>query len=104
CLDRRSAVPLLGDDEPMLDHSHHRRPPVTADAPLMPNKPARYHIFRFTVASMAALKEIAGWQCAVEGEVDDPNATTTADTSGAPPSVPFISADDAVCAFYWQRL
>jgi hypothetical protein len=101
CLDRRNAVPLLGDDEPMLDHSHHRRPPVTADAPLTPNKPARYHIFRFTVASMTALKELAG-RHGVEGEADD---ATTADTSGAaPPSVPFISADDALCAFYWQRL
>ena len=101
CLDRRNAVPLLGDDEPMLDHSHHRRAPVTVDAPLTPKEPARYHIFRFTVASMAALKELAGRQ-RVEGVVDDSSAAT--DTSGAPPSVPFISADDALCAFYWQRL
>jgi trichothecene 3-O-acetyltransferase len=74
CLDRRNAVPLLGDDEPTLDHSHHRRAPVTADAPLTPKQPARYHIFRFTAASMAALKELAGRQC-VEGEVDDSCAT-----------------------------
>jgi hypothetical protein len=101
CLDRRNAVPLLGDDEPMLDHSHHRRAPVTTDAPLTPNKPARYHIFRFTVANMTGLKELAGRQ-RVEDGVDDSYATNT--KGGAPPTVPFISADDAVCALYWQRL
>ncbi|AEO68594.1 uncharacterized protein THITE_2054210 [Thermothielavioides terrestris NRRL 8126] len=104
CQDRRDAVPLLRDDEPMLDHSHHRRPPVTADAPLTGNikEPARYHVFRFTVASMAALKELASAGSQPQQQ------TTTNGTSGVslppPPSVPFISTDDALCAFYWQRV
>nr|QNC49727.1 Hfaza2E [Hypoxylon fragiforme] len=84
-LDRRNAIPLLGPNEPVLDHSHHKRPPVTDSTPFVPRKDARYHVFRFTPANMAKIKDMAN-QC-----------------QGFDPEVPFISTDDAVCAFCWQH-
>ena len=83
--DRRNLFSLLNPDEPMLDHSHHKRPPITADAPLVKPEPARYHILRFTTEKMAKLKALAS------------------QTEGFDPSVPFISTDDALSAFCWQR-
>jgi hypothetical protein len=80
--DRRRAVPLLQPNEPSLDHNHHRRSPTTIQG--VRASPASYHVFRCTVASMAALKDHAG--------------------SGLDQDVPFISTDDAICAFAWQRL
>ncbi|KAK3367571.1 transferase family-domain-containing protein [Podospora didyma] len=88
--DRRNAVPLLGpNDKPPLDHSNQLRPPVTAANPLAVaplSSPAHNHIIRFTPAAMAHIKALA----------------SAAD--GFDPSVRFISTDDAICAFYWQRL
>lgn len=83
--DRRNLFPLLSPDEPMLDHSHHKRPPVAADAPLVRPEPARYHILRFTAAKTGKLKELAS------------------SPEGLDPDVPFISTDDALSAFFWQR-
>ncbi|KAI2621286.1 transferase family-domain-containing protein [Hypoxylon sp. NC1633] len=84
-LDRRNIIPLLGPEDTMLDHSHHKRPPVTDSAPFIPRKDARYHVFRFTPANMAKLKDLASQR------------------EGFDPEVPFISTDDAVCAFCWQH-
>ncbi|KAH8585460.1 trichothecene biosynthesis acetyltransferase [Bisporella sp. PMI_857] len=85
--DRRNLVPLLRPDEPLLDHSHHLRPLATNSTSLTMPKPeaARYHIFRFTVANMAKLKKLASQE------------------EGFNPDVLFISTDDALCAFCWQR-
>lgn len=84
-MDRRNIIPLLGPDEPMLDHSRHRRAPLTTKAPLAPQDTAKYHIFRFTVANMAKIKDLAN-------------------QPGSDPSVPFISTDDAICAFCWHHI
>ncbi|RYP08092.1 hypothetical protein DL765_008912 [Monosporascus sp. GIB2] len=84
-MDRRNLVRLLQPDEPMLDHSRHKRPPLTAKAPLAPRETARYHVFRFTVASMARIKDLASQR------------------EGFDPAVPFVSTDDAVCAFCWRH-
>ncbi len=84
-MDRRGRVPLLGPDEPMLDHSRHVRPPLTTHAPLVPKEPARYHVLRFTVDAMARIKDLAS------------------QPEGFDPAVSFISTDDAVCAFCWQH-
>ncbi|XXG98258.1 hypothetical protein Hte_004581 [Hypoxylon texense] len=83
--DRRDIIPLLKPDEPMLDHSHHKRPPVTDSIPLVPAADARYHVFRFSVASMARLKDLASRR------------------EGFDPDVPFVSTDDALCAFCWKH-
>ncbi|KAI0161032.1 transferase family-domain-containing protein [Hypoxylon sp. FL1284] len=83
--DRRSIIPLLAPGEPTLDHSHHKRPPVSASVPLVPAADARYHVFRFSVAAMARLKALASRP------------------EGFDPAVPFVSTDDAICAFCWKR-
>ncbi|KID81980.1 Chloramphenicol acetyltransferase-like domain protein [Metarhizium guizhouense ARSEF 977] len=91
CRDRRTALPLLGEFETMLDHSHHKRPPVTPNTPLAPPAAARYHAFRFSRASMEALRQVAG----------------SGSSNGARCQVPepvAISVDDAICALSWQRL
>lgn len=87
--DRRGAIPLLGTDEPLLDHSSQIRSPVTVQNPLAASRSsrqARNHIFRFVPAALAAIKELASQK------------------EGFDQAVPFISTDDALCAFYWQRL
>ncbi|CAJ2500224.1 Uu.00g030770.m01.CDS01 [Anthostomella pinea] len=83
--DRRNVVPLLEAHEPMLDHSHHIRPPLTSSAPLAPSVPARYHVFRFKASKMEQLKQLARRP------------------EGFDKNVPFISTDDAVCAFCWKH-
>ncbi|KAI0469713.1 transferase family-domain-containing protein [Xylariaceae sp. FL0804] len=100
--DRRGAVPLLPDGEPTLDHTRYVRPPLTADAPLVPPVPARYHVFRFTVAAIARLKRIATTSpaAAAAAAADaGPDAAATPAADG-----PFVLTDDAVCAFCWQHL
>lgn len=84
--DRRDILPLLRPEEPMLDHTRHYRPPLTATAPLAPPVPARYHVLRFSPASMAKIKALAS------------------DRDGFDKEVPFISTDDAICAFIWKHL
>ncbi|KAK0713558.1 hypothetical protein B0T26DRAFT_858248 [Lasiosphaeria miniovina] len=114
--DRRGLPRLLGPDEPLLDHSRHKRssllpPPAPNPSP----EPARYHVFRFSPQSMARLKVLAS----------QPEPTSPSDTAPAlvpaPAPVPahahahahatahapapaFISTDDALCAFIWKRL
>ncbi|GAW16642.1 hypothetical protein ANO14919_060770 [Xylariales sp. No.14919] len=83
--DRRNAVALLKDDEPILNHSQHIRPSLTAQQPLAPPEPASYHVFRFTVANMALIKQMASQR------------------EGFDPAVPYISTDDAICAFCWKH-
>ena len=85
-LDRRNLFALLGPDEPTLDHSHHKRPSITASDPLARPEPARYHILRFTADKLAKLKDMAS------------------QPEGFDSDVPFISTDDALSAFLWQRL
>ncbi|KAL4990835.1 transferase family-domain-containing protein [Aspergillus falconensis] len=87
--DRRPGIlfPLLGPDEPMLDHSHHRRRPITAADPLVQTaKAARTHIFRFTGDKLRQLKELAS------------------QAEGFDRTVPYITTDDALSAFCWQRV
>ena len=82
-LDRRNLIPLLGPDEPMLDHSHNRRPSVIAPGFMVP---ARWHWFRFSNATLQKLKEEASQR---DGFRDD---------------VAFITTDDAISAFWWKML
>ncbi|PYH98417.1 trichothecene biosynthesis acetyltransferase [Aspergillus ellipticus CBS 707.79] len=84
--DRRHLIPLLGPDEPLLDHSHHLRPPITDARPVVRPDPARWHIQRFTAAKLAQLKALA-------------SHPTHRD-----PDVPFITTDDAASAFCWKKL
>ncbi|OKL55500.1 trichothecene 3-O-acetyltransferase [Talaromyces atroroseus] len=82
-LDRRTIIPLLGPDEPLLDHSHLIRPPPPAVRPPSPS-PLTWCFFRFSASNLSAIK----------AEASDPTNLT----------VPFISRDDALCAFLWKRI
>lgn len=87
--DRRTVVPLLGPDEPIRDHSHLRAPPPSQapqSPPPMPKSPASWAYVRFLKKSVPKIKAMA------------------TDPAGFDKSVPFISSNDAVSAFYWQRL
>ncbi|KEY70387.1 hypothetical protein S7711_09361 [Stachybotrys chartarum IBT 7711] len=90
--DRRHLFPLLGPDEALLDHSHHKQHPITTAASLSSSgngpkpEPAQHHIFRVSAAKLRELKKMA-----------EPVAERDSD-------VRFISTDDALSAFIWQRL
>lgn len=99
--DRRGLIPLLGPHEPLLDHGHHKRPPVTTKAPLITSpEPAAYHIFRITTRNIQKLKDLAS-----DGGRDkmEPNCLPSDNFSPAAPTPSFVSSDDAISAFIWQR-
>ena len=87
--DRRNLIPLLGPNEPMLDHASLRRPSMLQpDPPKPPPSQAKWHYFRFTASALASLKALA----------EQPSTHHVAAT------VPFVSTNDALVAFCWQRL
>ena len=85
--DRKTVVPLLDPNEPMRDHNFLRAkgPPPTGPPP-PPKNPASWAYFRFLKKSIPKIKARA------------------TDPDGFDKSVPFISSNDAVSAFYWKRL
>ncbi|KAL8665052.1 MAG: hypothetical protein Q9202_002608 [Teloschistes flavicans] len=91
-LDRKTVIPLLPANEAIKDHSHLIRPspPQTPQAaptpiPATPSSQPTWSYFRIPAASIPRIKALA--------------------TPSTPsPGVPFISTNDALCAFYWQRL
>lgn len=85
-MDRRHTLSLLEPHQPILDHSRHHRPSVEARAPLSPPVSARYHVFRFSPYNMVRIKHLAS------------------QSDGFESTVPFISTDDAICAFFWIHL
>ena len=87
--DRRNLIPLLGPDEPMLNHRSLRRPSMLQSNPPKPlPSHAKWHYFRFTAAALASLKT----------QAEQPSTHRVAAT------VSFISTNDALAAFCWQRL
>lgn len=92
--DRRTLVRLLTPDEGMLDHSHLLRepvsvPPIYAPETTAERSEASWCFFRFPAASIANLKAKAN------GEIH--STLKESDKS-------FVSSNDALCAFIWQRL
>ncbi|ERF72995.1 hypothetical protein EPUS_08852 [Endocarpon pusillum Z07020] len=92
--DRRSLIPLLGPNEPMLDHSHLRRPPLSEypsqqQSPTTSRPPAAWYCFRFSAPKLAQLKGLAN---------DDISR------GGCDPSIPFVSTNDTLSAFCWKRV
>ncbi|KAI1396508.1 transferase family-domain-containing protein [Hypoxylon fuscum] len=87
-LDRRNLVPLLRPDEPMSDHSQFKRRPLSESPPplLEPNSPFTWRYFRFSAAKLSELKSLA-------------TSSENCDVS-----VPYISTNDALAAFCWQRV
>lgn len=96
--DRRYLVSLLSPEEPLLDHSHMiRRPNALPSSGVpspngIPDQPVwNWHTFRFSANSLRALKELASQYMA-------------SPDSGGDHTVAFVSTNDALCAFWWQRL
>lgn len=92
--DRRNLIPQLAADEPLLDHSHLRRPSLFVNqgqqqAPGAPRPPAAWHTFRFSGSGIAQLKKIANENIAQEVSES---------------LVPFVSTNDALSAFCWKTL
>ncbi|PYH28467.1 uncharacterized protein BO87DRAFT_431454 [Aspergillus neoniger CBS 115656] len=57
--DRHNLIPLSSSGEPILDHSHHTRPPITDAQPVVrPDQPSGIFL-RFTAANVAELKDLA---------------------------------------------
>ncbi|GKZ80868.1 hypothetical protein AnigIFM56816_005377 [Aspergillus niger] len=85
--DRRNIVPLLRPEEPMLDHSHYLSPPG-GDVQLVGcPELAQWHVVRLAAAKVTDLKT---WATPPPEESDS--------------DVPFITADDAISAFFWKKL
>jgi hypothetical protein len=94
-LDRRYVLNLLQEHEALLDHGQFLRPrpedpPVPP--PVEPESPFSWRYFRFSPAKLAALKEIAA---------EAPSTKTNGD---GPSSPQYVSTNDALTAFCWQRV
>lgn len=83
--DRTRIIPLLGPDEPAKDYSHLLRPEGFAPKP---PPPTIWCVFRVPLATLPEIKELVG----------GPNSP------GWDPDIPYISRNDALSAFAWQRI
>ncbi|SPQ20704.1 f0a33512-b97a-465e-b6ad-25dcae1e0f3e [Thermothielavioides terrestris] len=92
-MDRRNLVPLLQADEPVLDHGQFVRPGPDnmPPPPAEPESPFSWRYFRFSPAKLAALKAMA-------------TPPTTETETGASSAPPYVSTNDALTAFCWQRV
>ena len=90
-MDRRNLVPLLQGHEAMLDHGQFLQPGPNnlPPPPVEPESPFSWRYFRFSPAKLAALKTMAA-----------PKPTTEMNAS----SPPYVSTNDALTAFCWQRV
>ncbi|PLB51635.1 transferase family protein [Aspergillus steynii IBT 23096] len=85
---RKDIIPLLGPDEPLLDHSDLRPPFVIRTLPpLEAVAPYQWRYLRIPAAAVARIKSMA------DAHPEDFDAST-----------PFVSTNDALTAFLWQRL
>lgn len=91
-MDRHFLLPLLQENEALLDHSQFLRPGPDnlSPPPVEPESPFSWRYFRFSCAKLAALKELA---VASVPEIE----VTDRDTQ-------HVSTNDAVTAFCWQRV
>ncbi|KAI4235934.1 MAG: hypothetical protein L6R40_006302 [Gallowayella cf. fulva] len=94
--DRKTVVPLLGAHEPIRSHEHLRRPPPSPSHQslvLPPQPPVVYKwaYFRFLKKHIPRVKALA-------------SPSTSHSGTSEKETVAFISSNDALCAFYWQRL
>ena len=87
-VDRRNLVALLQSDEPMKNHSQFKRPPPSdrPAPPLEPDSPFSWRYFRFSAARLSELKALA------------------ISSEGCDLSVPYVSTNDVLTAFCWQRV
>lgn len=85
---RRDIIPLLGPNEPLLDHSDLRPPFVIKELPpLEAVAPFQWRYLRVSASAVARIKAMA------DAHPEDFDAST-----------PFVSTNDALTAFIWQRI
>jgi trichothecene 3-O-acetyltransferase len=85
--DRTKVIPLIAPGEPIRDHSHLKRPlNFSAPAPPSPAAMPKWAYFRLEGSAVPKIKALASVP------------------EGHDPSVPFISSNDALSAFYWKCL
>ena len=83
--DRSRVIPLIAPGEPIRDHSHLRRPlEFSPPQPPSPDKVPRWAYFLMDGSAVPKFKAEASQR------------------KGYDPSVPFISSNDALSAFYWK--
>lgn len=92
--DRRNLIPLLGPNEPMLDHGHLRRPSLLGgqnqQKPLPTIRPpAAWYCFRFPAPKLAQLKDLAN---------------NDISCGGSEHPISFVSTNDALSAFCWKNV
>ena len=87
-VDRRNLITLLHPDEVMKDHSQFKRPPLSdlPAQPLEPDSPFSWRYFRFSASRLSQLKALA------------------ISSGGCDLSVPYVSTNDVLTAFCWQRV
>jgi hypothetical protein len=83
--DRSNLIPLLLPEEPMLDHSHLLREPLSGAQIVTQRPAARWQFVRIPALKVAALKDTAN------EDVRDAQGT-------------FVSTNDARSAFIWKRI
>ena len=83
--DRSHVIPLLGPDEIVKDYSHLLRPQGFV---LGPRPPTVWCIFQIQLSSIPKIKELVG----------NPSSL------GWDHEIPYISRNDALSAFAWQRI
>ncbi|KAI0890806.1 transferase family-domain-containing protein [Annulohypoxylon nitens] len=85
--DRRQMIRLLRPDEEPVNTSRYDRPSLLKIAiPAVPAPYGRWCTFRLSAKSMSALKDMCN------------------DAASFVPPVTFVSSNDALTAFFWQRL
>lgn len=85
--DRATVVPLLAPGEAVKDHSHLLLPEdFKPRPPPPPGGPPKWAYFLFKRAAVPGIKALAS------------------QTEGYDPSVPYITSNDALSAFYWKCL
>lgn len=85
--DRTRVIPLMAPGDPIKDHTHLRRPiDFSPPPPPVPDQIPRWAYFLMDGSAVPMIK--------FKAETDD----------GYEPSVPFISSNDALSAFYWKCL
>ncbi|KAI4179424.1 MAG: hypothetical protein L6R41_007856, partial [Letrouitia leprolyta] len=104
-LDRSTIIPLLSSGEPIKNHDQLRRPaappPTTAlaqptTAPQQPRPTYKWAYFRISKSKIARIKTLA--------TPPSPPSSGMPASSTSTDSPKFISTNDALSAYYWQRL
>lgn len=100
--DRRCLIPLFEPGRPLLDHSHLQSPTACDKKPSARSVPYTWRTFRFSPDTLLALKRQATQDILVRARGEAPAIGEVPNVEET--SVEFISTNDALCAFMWQRI